>query len=64
MGAIVEVGMMSASLRKIVAGARALGPYAAIELLMPGGSLIALLLWVCRTQLRKRLLCTETARLA
>jgi hypothetical protein len=64
MEAIVEVDRMSASLMKILAWARALGPYAAIELLMPGGSLIALLLWVCRTQLRKRLLCTDTARLA
>jgi hypothetical protein len=27
---------------------RALGPYAAIELLLPGGSLIALSLWVLR----------------
>jgi hypothetical protein len=27
---------------------RSLGPYAAIELLMPGGSLIALLLWLYR----------------
>ena len=27
---------------------RSLGPYAAIELLLPGGSLIALLLWLYR----------------
>jgi hypothetical protein len=27
---------------------RALGPYAAIELLLPGGSIIALLIWLCR----------------
>lgn len=27
---------------------RALGPYAAIELLLPGGSLIALSLWIFR----------------
>jgi len=27
---------------------RALGPYAAIELLLPGGSVIALLIWLCR----------------
>ena len=27
---------------------KALGPYAAIELLLPGGSLIALLLWFAR----------------
>lgn len=27
---------------------RQLGPYAAIELVLPGGSLLALLLWLCR----------------
>jgi hypothetical protein len=27
---------------------RGLGPYAAIELLLPGGSVIALLFWLCR----------------
>jgi hypothetical protein len=27
---------------------RWLGPYAAIELLLPGGSVIALLIWLCR----------------
>ena len=27
---------------------REIGPYAAIELILPGGSLIALLLWLCR----------------
>jgi hypothetical protein len=27
---------------------RGLGPYAAIELLLPGGSIIALLIWLCR----------------
>jgi hypothetical protein len=36
---------------------RALGPYAAIELLLPGGSLIALTLWAYRhrSQLAARL---------
>jgi hypothetical protein len=27
---------------------RSVGPYAAIELLLPGGSIIALLIWLCR----------------
>ena len=27
---------------------RGLGPYVAIELLLPGGSIIALLIWLCR----------------
>jgi len=30
-----------------------LGPYLAIELLLPGGSLIALLLWVLQRRQRK-----------
>jgi hypothetical protein len=30
-----------------------LGPYAAIELLLPGGSLIALLLWLYQSQRKK-----------
>jgi hypothetical protein len=29
---------------------RKLGPYAAIELLLPGGTLIAVTLWVCRSR--------------
>jgi hypothetical protein len=39
---------LSTLLAKIIAGGRAIGPYGAIELLMPGGSLIALLLWIYR----------------
>lgn len=31
-------------------GLRQLGPYAAIELILPGGSLIALALWLYRRQ--------------
>jgi hypothetical protein len=34
---------------KVIAAGRAFGPYLAIELLLPGGSLIALLLWLYRT---------------
>ncbi len=33
---------------------RSLGPYAAIELLLPGGSLLALLLWLYRRHRRAR----------
>jgi hypothetical protein len=33
---------------------KALGPYAAIELLLPGGSLLALLLWLSRRRRRLR----------
>jgi hypothetical protein len=33
---------MSTLIAKIITGGRAIGPYAALELLMPGGSLLAL----------------------
>lgn len=35
-------------LARIAALLREIAPYAAIELVLPGGSLIALLLWFCR----------------
>jgi hypothetical protein len=35
-----------AGLDRLVGRARALGPYLAIELLLPGGSVVALLLWL------------------
>jgi hypothetical protein len=35
-----------------LAGVRELGPYAALELLMPGGSVIAVLLWLYRRHKR------------
>ena len=38
---------------RVVRFVRVLGPYAAIELLLPGGSLIALLFWLYQSQ-RKR----------
>ncbi len=31
---------------KLITAGRSVGPYLAIELLLPGGSLIALLLWL------------------
>jgi hypothetical protein len=34
----------------MIALGRAIGPYVAIEILLPGGSLIALLLWLCRAK--------------
>jgi hypothetical protein len=37
---------------KVIAAGRAFGPYLAIELLLPGGSLVALLLWLYRTYAR------------
>jgi hypothetical protein len=44
-GAVLTVG---AWLKRIAPLLRNLGPYAAIELLLPGGSLLALLLWLYR----------------
>jgi hypothetical protein len=47
-----DCGSLRAGSWGLVARARALlkdlGPYAAIELIMPGGSLLALLLWLYR----------------
>jgi hypothetical protein len=37
---------------KVLAGCRAIGPYLLIELILPGGSLVALLLWIYRTTRR------------
>ena len=34
------------AVKKVVQGLKALGPYMAIELLLPGGTLIALLMWL------------------
>jgi hypothetical protein len=44
--------MWSRCMQVIVAKIRELGPYAAIELILPGGSLIAVLLWLYRRQKR------------
>ena len=48
-----EIAMMnrvglSVWMTRIFALLREIGPYAAIELVLPGGSLIALLLWLYR----------------
>jgi hypothetical protein len=40
---------MKALALKLMAAGRTFGPYLAIELLLPGGSLVALLLWLYRT---------------
>jgi len=55
-----------ASARSMLAGwaarglalVRSLGPYAAIELLLPGGSVLAVLLWLYRRRRRTRLTLT------
>ena len=40
---------------------RSLGPYLAIELILPGGSIVALLLWTYRHRLAARQTATRIA---
>jgi len=39
-------------MERVLQGARKLSPYLLIELLLPGGSVIALLLWILRRRFR------------
>jgi len=39
---------MAAAVKAALEGLRQVGPYAAIELLLPGGSLLVILLWLYR----------------
>lgn len=41
---------MSTRIPAIIAGIRRAAPYLAIELILPGGSLVALTLWVLRNR--------------
>jgi hypothetical protein len=41
---------MSPQIVKIIAGIRRVAPYLAVELILPGGSLIALILWLLRNR--------------
>lgn len=41
---------MSPQIAKIIAGIRRVAPYLAIELILPGGSLVALTLWLLRNR--------------
>ena len=45
---IYGVGMKNSWIEWMVGQLRALGPYLAVELILPGGSLLALLLWLYR----------------
>ena len=40
-------------MKRIARGLRKVGPYMAVELLLPGGTLIALLMWAAQHQRRK-----------
>lgn len=48
---------MSPRIANIIACLRSAGPYLAIELILPGGSLIALILWIAKNRgmLKQRL---------
>jgi hypothetical protein len=46
MNAVAELA--ATWLKRALALLRSIGPYAAIEILLPGGTLIALLLWLSR----------------
>jgi hypothetical protein len=46
MNAVAEIAAVW--LKRAIALLRTIGPYAAIEILLPGGTLIALLLWLSR----------------
>jgi hypothetical protein len=39
---------LAAWMRRAVGMLREIGPYAAIEIVLPGGTLIALTVWLCR----------------
>jgi hypothetical protein len=47
---------------RLVAKLKDLAPYAALELVMPGGSVMALLLWFYRRQRNARVLPTNTGK--
>jgi hypothetical protein len=46
--------MKSSWIEWVVGQVRSLGPYLAVELILPGGSLLALLLWLYRHRLALR----------
>ena len=47
---------MRAVWRRLMPTARGLGPYVLVELLLPGGTLLAILLWLCQGGARTGLL--------
>ena len=53
--------MAAASFQKLIATLRRLGPYMLIELLLPGGTLVALALWFANSARRARLADTQAA---
>jgi hypothetical protein len=49
------------AVEQLFRGARSLGPYLAIELILPGGSIVALLLWSFRNKPAARLIAARIA---
>ena len=49
------MNMSAARIKSIIAGARAVGPYLLVELILPGGTLIAALMWLAQQWREKRL---------
>jgi hypothetical protein len=47
---------------KLLNALRAMGPYVALELFMPGGTVLALLLWLARNRRAARELAVAQAR--
>jgi hypothetical protein len=43
-------------MKKLVSAMRALGPYVALELIVPGGTIFSLLLWLARNRRAARAL--------
>ena len=53
--------MEAVSFRSLIAKLRSLGPYVLIELLLPGGTLVALALWFANSAKRARLADSQVA---
>ena len=47
------MSVTSLRIARIIAGLRRVAPYLAIELIVPGGSMVALILWLLRTRARR-----------
>ena len=49
-------------MKKMMTAMRTMGPYVALELLMPGGTLLSILLWIARNRRAARALAAAQAR--
>jgi hypothetical protein len=55
----VQENIMSAAVSRLMPKLRSLGPYLLVELLLPGGTLIALILWLSQGMARGGLMSIE-----